>query len=94
SANFLNAHMSGQTLPELRKQLGRLKDDVRHELDSLSRDLVERGIAVWAGSPDEGKPTQLIIRGRANLLEGLAGAEDLDQAVLLLEIVEQQAQPV
>ncbi|MFB2603638.1 heat-inducible transcriptional repressor HrcA, partial [Rhizobium phaseoli] len=55
AANFLNAHMSGQTLPELRKQLSQLKDDVRHELDALSRDLVERGIAVWAGSPDEGK---------------------------------------
>ncbi|MBY3138494.1 heat-inducible transcriptional repressor HrcA [Rhizobium laguerreae] len=90
AANFLNAHMSGQTLPELRKQLSRLKDDVRHELDTLSRDLVERGIAVWAGSPDEGKPTQLIIRGRANLLEGLAGAEDLDRLRLLFDDLEKK----
>ncbi|AXA40929.1 UNVERIFIED_ORG: heat-inducible transcriptional repressor [Rhizobium sophorae] len=90
AANFLNAHMSGQTLPELRKQLSRLKDDVRHELDALSRDLVERGIAVWSGSPDEGKPAQLIIRGRANLLEGLAGAEDLDRLRLLFDDLEKK----
>jgi heat-inducible transcriptional repressor len=90
AANFLNAHMSGLTLPELRKQLSRLKDDVRHELDALSRDLVERGIAAWAGSPDEGKPTQLIIRGRANLLEGLAGAEDLDRLRLLFDDLEKK----
>jgi heat-inducible transcriptional repressor len=90
AANFLNAHMSGQTLPELRKQLSRLKENVRHELDALSRDLVERGIAVWSGDADEGKPPQLIIRGRSNLLEGLAGAEDLDRLRMLFDDLEKK----
>ena len=90
AANFLNAHMTGQTLPELRNQLSRLKDDVRRELDTLSQDLVERGIAVWSGSADEGKPAQLIIRGRANLLEGLAGAEDLDRLRMLFDDLEKK----
>jgi heat-inducible transcriptional repressor len=90
AANFLNAHMTGQTLPELRGQLDRLKTDVRHELDALSRDLVERGIAVWSGSPDEGKPAQLIIRGRANLLEGVGGAEDLDRLRMLFDDLEKK----
>lgn len=90
AANFLNAHMTGQTLPELRKQLDKLKIDVRHELDALSQDLVERGIAVWSGSPDEGKPAQLIIRGRANLLEGLAGADDLDRLRMLFDDLEKK----
>jgi heat-inducible transcriptional repressor len=90
AANFLNAHMTGQTLPELRVQLSRLKDDVRHELDALSQDLVQRGIAVWAGNPDETKPAQLIIRGRANLLEGVGGAEDLDRLRLLFDDLEKK----
>lgn len=90
AANFLNAHMTGQTLPELRKQLDRLKTDVRHELDALSRDLVERGIAVWSGSPDEGKPAQLIIRGRANLLQGLDSAGDLDRLRMLFDDLEKK----
>ena len=90
AANFLNAHMTGQTLPELRLQLSRLKDEVRHELDALSRDLVERGVAVWAGNSDETKPAQLIIRGRANLLEGVGGAEDLDRLRLLFDDLEKK----
>ncbi|WP_455874449.1 heat-inducible transcriptional repressor HrcA [Rhizobium yanglingense] len=90
AANFLNAHMSGQTLPELRKQLSRLKENVRHELDALSRDLVERGIAVWSGDADEGKPPQLIIRGRSNLLDGLARAEDLDRLRMLFDDLEKK----
>jgi heat-inducible transcriptional repressor len=36
AANFLNAHMTGQTLPELRTQLGRLKENRPRELDALS----------------------------------------------------------
>jgi heat-inducible transcriptional repressor len=82
--------MTGQTLPELRSQLGRLKADVRHELDALSQDLVERGIAVWSGSADEGKPAQLIIRGRANLLEGLGNPDDLDRLRMLFDDLEKK----
>jgi heat-inducible transcriptional repressor len=89
AANFLNAHMTGQTLPELRKQLQSLKDDVRHELDVLSRELVERGIAVWSGDGDEGKPAQLIVRGRSNLLADV-GTEDLDRLRLLFDDLEKK----
>ncbi|MCJ8508045.1 heat-inducible transcriptional repressor HrcA [Rhizobium lemnae] len=90
AANFLNAHLSGQTLPELRGQLRTLKERVQIELDTLSRDLVERGLAVWAGDTEEGKPSRLIVRGRANLLEGLAGAEDLDRLRMLFDDLEKK----
>ena len=90
AANFLNAHMSGQTLPELRRQLQTLKSEVRRELDVLSGDLVERGIAVWSGSGDDGKPTQLIVRGHANLLQDVGGAEDLDRLRLLFDDLEKK----
>ncbi|WFR95585.1 heat-inducible transcriptional repressor HrcA [Rhizobium tumorigenes] len=90
AANFLNAHMTGQTLPTLRKQLQTLKNDVRHELDVLSQDLVERGIAVWSGDDDASKPGQLIVRGRANLLDGLADAADLDRLRMLFDDLEKK----
>ncbi|WP_337268026.1 heat-inducible transcriptional repressor HrcA [Oryzifoliimicrobium ureilyticus] len=90
AANFLNAHMTGQTLSEFRQQLSRLKDDVRRELDTLSQELIERGIAVWAGSAEKEKPAQLIIRGRANLLEGLDGAEDIDRLRMLFDDLERK----
>ena len=90
AANFLNAHLAGQTLPEVRGQLEKVKETVRRELDTLSQDLVERGLAIWSGSEADDKPTQLIVRGRANLLEGLAGAEDLDRLRMLFDDLEKK----
>ena len=90
AANFLNANLAGQTLPELRTQLVKLKQQVAGELDTLSQDLVERGLAVWSGGSDEEKPTRLIVRGRANLLEGLAGSEDVDRLRLLFDDLERK----
>jgi heat-inducible transcriptional repressor len=90
AANFLNAHLTGQTLLELRGQLGRLKDEVQSELHSLSQDLVERGLAVWSGDREDGKPSQLIVRGRANLLQGVGDAGDLDRLRLLFDDLEKK----
>lgn len=90
AANFLNANLAGQTLPELRTQLVKLKQKVAGELHTLSQDLVERGLAVWSGGSDEEKPTRLIVRGRANLLEGLAGSEDVDRLRLLFDDLERK----
>lgn len=90
AANFVNAHLTGQTLPNLRSQLTTLKDEIQLELDTLSQDLVARGLAVWSGDNGEGKPTQLIVRGRANLLQGLDGAEDMDRLRLLFDDLEKK----
>lgn len=90
AANFINAHMTGQTLPDLRRQIENLRSAVRNELDTLSQSLVERGLAVWSGGFDDDKPTQLIVRGRANLLEGVAGAEDIDRLRMLFDDLEKK----
>ncbi|MFP5077646.1 heat-inducible transcriptional repressor HrcA [Rhizobium sp. YIM 134829] len=91
AANFLNAHLAGQTLGEVRAQLQKVKEQVRSELDALSRDLVERGLAIWSGEENEDRhPMQLIVRGRANLLEGLTGAEDIDRLRMLFDDLEKK----
>ena len=90
AANFLNAHLAGNTLFEARAQLERLRGEISTELDKLSQDLVERGLMVWSGGFDEGKPTRLIVRGRANLLEGLAGADDIDRLRMLFDDLERK----
>jgi heat-inducible transcriptional repressor len=90
AANFLNAHLAGQTLPELRSQLKASKQAVQTELDALAQDLIERGLAVWSGGRDEGSPAQLIVRGRANLLQGLDDAADLDRLRLLFNDLEKK----
>lgn len=90
AANFLNAHLAGQTIAEVRGQLETVKAAVRSELDALSQDLVERGLAIWSGSESEGKPTQLIVHGRANLLDGVEGMEDLDRLRMLFDDLEKK----
>jgi heat-inducible transcriptional repressor len=68
ATNFLNAQIRGRTLAEARSDIERLKAETKIALDALSQQLVEQGLAVWAGS-GSGLPARLIVRGRANLLE-------------------------
>ncbi|MBO6675667.1 MAG: heat-inducible transcriptional repressor HrcA [Rhizobiales bacterium] len=84
AANFLNAHLRGKTLGEAQRALAERERAVAAELDKLTRQVVDAGIASWAGA-EEGKPRQLIIRGRANLLEDVSAVEDLERIRLLFE---------
>ena len=77
ASNFLNAHIRGRTLAEARSEIARLTEETKAALDTLSQDLVERGLAVWAGA-ESGTPARLIVRGRANLLENVTAQADLD----------------
>jgi len=64
ASNFLNAHIRGRTLAEARGEVARLKEETRQALDTLSQELVEKGLALWAGT-ESGLPARLIVRGRA-----------------------------
>lgn len=87
ASNFLNAHIRGRTLAEAKQEIARLKDETRAALDELSQDLVERGLAVWAGA-EGAAPARLIVRGRANLLQNIGDGADLDLLRHLFEDLE------
>ena len=87
ASNFLNAHIRGRTLAEARSDIARLKEETRNALDALSQDLVERGLAVWAGA-ESGLPARLIVRGRANLLENITAQADIELLRHLFEDLE------
>ncbi|WP_306117260.1 MULTISPECIES: heat-inducible transcriptional repressor HrcA [unclassified Roseitalea] len=89
AANFLNHHARGHTLSQARSVIDRKRAEILAELDNLSADLVERGLAVWSGAND-GHPRQLIVRGRANLIENLSDAEDIERTKLLLDDLERK----
>lgn len=89
AANFLNAHMSGLTLSEASERIEKLKETIRTELDQLSSDLVERGLATWSGA-EEGRPARLIVRGRSNLLDGVDDMGDLDRIRMLFDDLERK----
>jgi heat-inducible transcriptional repressor len=89
ASNFLNAHIRGRTLAEARADIERIKEETRAALDTLSQQLVEQGLALWAGD-DSGLPARLIVRGRANLLENITAQADLELLKHLFEDLETQ----
>ncbi|WP_062228161.1 heat-inducible transcriptional repressor HrcA [Aureimonas frigidaquae] len=78
AANYLNANVVGRTLSEARARMEALRRATANELDRLSQELVDAGLAVWSGA-GAGQPSRLIVRGRANLIEGLTAADDLER---------------
>lgn len=87
ASNFLNANIRGRTLAEARAEMERLQIERQARLDELTRQVVDTGLVTWAGAAAD-RPQQLIVRGRANLLEDLKAAEDLERLRLLFDDLE------
>jgi heat-inducible transcriptional repressor len=89
AANFLNATLQGRTLAEAAQVVAAETAKRRAELDALAADLVEQGIAVWRDEDADGLD-RLIVRGRANLLDGPQEALDLDRMRQLFDDLERK----
>jgi len=85
ASNFITARLAGRTLTEAAKAMREEIASGRSALDEASRDLVERGLAVW--SEDAGKRPVLIVRGQANLLDESA-LGDIERVRQLLDDLE------
>ncbi len=85
ASNYISAHLAGRTLPEAVTAIRAEIAGGRSALDAASRDLVERGLAVW--SEDALSRPVLIVRGQANLLDETA-LTDLERVRLLLDDLE------
>ena len=84
ATNYLNARLSGKTLEEARETiLAELKEQ-RAALDSLTRRVVELGLATWSGDAS----SSLIVRGQSRLLEDVTALEDLEAIRTLFEALE------
>jgi heat-inducible transcriptional repressor len=85
ACNYMSARLAGLTLVEAQ---ARIAGELRHEkaaLDSASRELIDRGLAIW--SQDGAARPVLIVRGAANLIDDTAMA-DLDRVRQLLDEIE------
>ena len=85
ASNYMSARLSGLTLAEAQATIAAELHSGQVALDSVSRDLVERGLAVW--SQDTAARPVLIVRGAANLIDDVAMA-DLDRVRQLLDEIE------
>ena len=88
AANFLNALMEGNTLSEAKKLIKNEIDYRRQELDTLARDLVQSGLALWEDT--EERHERLIVKGRANLLNESSQQEDLERVKNLFDDLERK----
>ncbi|MDO8310563.1 MAG: hypothetical protein Q7T25_01340, partial [Sideroxyarcus sp.] len=58
----------------------------RQEIDSMARALVESGLALWENAGEQSE--RLIVRGRANLLDGSTEAQDFERIRSLFDDLE------
>ena len=86
AANFLNAHIRGKTMADLRADLERMVEEGRAELDQLTQKVVAAGLASWSGGGNDDR--KLIVRGHAHLLEDLNALEDLERVRSLFDTLE------
>jgi heat-inducible transcriptional repressor len=84
-SNYISAHLGGRTLAEAVQAIRAEIASGRSALDTASRDLVERGLAVW--SEDALQRPVLIVRGASNLLDE-AALGDLERVRQLLDDLE------
>ena len=85
AGNYLTRRLSGRTLADTSRAI---RDEIasgRSALDAASRDLIERGLAVW--SEDAARRPVLIVRGQAHLLDELA-LGDIERVRQLLDELE------
>ncbi len=88
AANFLNALAEGKTLSELRRGMAQDIARRRQEIDSLARELVESGLAVWE-NPGE-RSERLIVRGRSHLLDSATELGEIDRIRSLFDDLERK----
>src|SRR6266436_6773270 len=86
ATNFLNAHIRGKTLAEVKAELEKALEAGRAELDQLTQRIIAAGLASWSGG--ERDERKLIVRGHANLLDDLKAVEDLERVRLLFDELE------
>jgi heat-inducible transcriptional repressor len=86
AANYLNAHACGLSISEARARIEQQLTSAKAELDTLTRKVIQAGLAEWSGAVDDRK--SLIVRGQSNLLKDLKAVEDLERIRRLFEDLE------
>ncbi len=86
AANYLNAHVRGLSIDEARGAMEQQLATAKAELDTLTQNVIEAGLAEWSGTI--GDRQNLIVRGQSNLLKDLTAIEELERIRKLFEDLE------
>lgn len=88
ATNFLTSTVIDKTLAEARQTVDREVAEEKAKIDSLTRKVVEQGLATWADTANGGGA--LIISGQANLLNDISGMADLERIRALFSALERK----
>jgi len=90
AGNFLSARLKGKRLSEARSDILHEIETGRAALEQSAGELVKQGIADWAGSQKNTQMRNLIVRGRAQLLDNADVQSDLERIRLLFDDLERK----
>jgi len=85
AGNYLTHKLAGKTFSEVMTLITKELEQERQELSTLSKKLVEDGLAVWSQTGDNGT---LILKGQANLLQDVQNSHDIDRVRALFETLD------
>jgi heat-inducible transcriptional repressor len=85
ATNYLSARLVGRTVSEAYDDIMAELEAHRIQLDELTKRVVEKGLATWAGGAAGGS---LIVRGQAHLLEDVNAVKDLETIRALFAALE------
>lgn len=86
ATNYLNTHIGGKTLDEARTIIQEEITSHKTQLDKLSEELVNKGLAIKTGEDE----VHLIVRGQRNLLHNIRAMEDLERVRHIFEALEEK----
>ncbi|HHL43677.1 MAG TPA: heat-inducible transcriptional repressor HrcA [Hellea balneolensis] len=90
AGNFLSNRLKGRKLAQARTDILQEIETGRSALDAAAAALVKQGIASWSGNEKNAEMRNLIVRGRAQLLDKSDVQTDLERIQLLFEDLERK----
>jgi len=90
AGNYLNARLAGKTIDGARKAVGQEIEQRRAEIDQITGNLIDAGLAAWSGngSNSERSGGTLIVKGQSRLLDEVSAVQDLERVRGLFQALE------
>jgi len=87
ATNYLSARLAGRTLGQARAEIAAEIEQHKTQLDALTEQIVEAGLATWSGDSESGT---LILRGHAHLLDDVTALDDIERVRALFDMLERE----
>ncbi|PPR11011.1 MAG: Heat-inducible transcription repressor HrcA [Alphaproteobacteria bacterium MarineAlpha11_Bin1] len=91
AGNYLNARLTGKTINDARQAIAGEIDQRRAQIDEITSNLIEAGLAAWSGDGNTGSASSgstLIVKGQSRLLDEISAAQDLERVRGLFQALE------